>query len=141
MVVQYASMKRKLDQMLPPPVRDAAICVLLRTEWTRRPVTKFLHLHFRIMVMSLISSWQACSIQFTLKAARLCSINLIKIIFILFIIMNSLAEGVGPSNLFGIICDEESNSIGFYLHPARVDLNFCFYCAFWTFTYIQNKLE
>ena len=44
-----------------------------------------------------------------------------------------LAECVSPPNLLGIICNEESNSVGFDLHPARVDLNFCLHCTFWTF--------
>ena len=45
--------------LLSLPVRDAAICVLLTTVTASRLVTKFLHLHFRIRLQSVISSWHA----------------------------------------------------------------------------------
>ena len=49
-----------------------------------------------------------------------------------------LAECVCPPNFLGIICNEESNSVGFDLHSTRVDLNFGLYRTFWTF---KNVLQ
>ena len=53
-----------------------------------------------------------------------------------------LAECVGPPNFLGIICNEESNSVGFDLHSTWVDLNFGLYRTFRTFkNVLQTNLD
>ena len=53
-----------------------------------------------------------------------------------------LAECVSSPNFLGIICDEESDSIGFDLHSTRVDLDFGLHRTFWTFkSILQTTLN